>query len=186
MSRASISHARTSDEAGAVAPSGASSTVTSQATGRDAPAGRSIVCAARAIGALGGGRAVDVLGALGALGEGAKRAPTATRIARVVVLRNVAWAVKRSPSRTRGGRPPMICRSCVVWIMVSPVPNRSVPASATATMRKLPSVSLSGTVTTARPSASSTTAGFHSSRVSNSSRVRALPPPPPAGTALRP
>jgi hypothetical protein len=74
----------------------------------------------------------------------------------------------------------------VAWIEVWPVPNRPVPASATATILKVVSASLSGTVTVAWPLASSTTAGFHKSRVSSSSRVWPLPPPPPAGTALRP
>jgi hypothetical protein len=60
------------------------------------------------------------------------------------------------------------------WIVVCPVPNRPAAASATATMRKVVSASLSGTFTTAWPLASSTTAGFHSSRVSSSSRAAAL------------
>ena len=53
-------------------------------------------------------------------------------------------------------------------------------------MRKLVSASFSGTSTDASPFASSATRGFHKSSVSNSSRVALCPPPPPAGTALRP
>ncbi len=55
-----------------------------------------------------------------------------------------------------------------------------------ATMRKLVRESLSGTATTASPFASSTTLGFHSSSVSNSSRVGNWPPPPPGGAAFLP
>jgi hypothetical protein len=50
-----------------------------------------------------------------------------------------------------------------------------VDASATATILKVVSASFSGTVTLAWPLASSWTAGFHSSRVSSSSRVRSAP-----------
>ena len=85
------------------------------------------------------------------------RGAASTFIAFCVVLRSVIWARNWSSSRTSGGRPLMICRSCVAWIDVWPVPNRPVPASATATIRKVVSASLSGTVTVAWPLASSTT-----------------------------
>jgi hypothetical protein len=45
--------------------------------------------------------------------RGARRG-TATFIGLPVVLRSVNWARNASPSRTSGGRPLMICRSCVV------------------------------------------------------------------------
>ena len=56
---------------------------------------------------------------------------------------------KRSPSRTSGGSPDSSIRSCVERIVALPVPNRSAPAMAIATMRKLVSESLSGTSTVA-------------------------------------
>ena len=105
---------------------------------------------------------------------------------RAVVLRSVSIATKRSPSRTSGGRPESTCRSCVTRMLVAPLPKRCAPSSAMATRRKLVSESFSGTSTTASPLASSTTRSFHTSSVSNSSRVPPLPPPPPAATALRP
>lgn len=109
-----------------------------------------------------------------------------TFISRDVVLRSVSIAVNWSPSRTSGGRPGSICRSCVTLMLVWPSPNCWAPASATATRRKLVSESLMGTCTTASPFASSATSAFHSSSVSNSSRVGLRPPPPPAASALRP
>ncbi len=114
------------------------------------------------------------------------RGATSTRMARAVVLRSVIWARNASPPRTSGGRPLMICRSCVARMLVLPVPNSPVPASATATILNVVSASLSGTVTRAWPWASSLMAGCHSSSVSSSSRVGARPPPPPAGTAFLP
>ena len=74
----------------------------------------------------------------------------------------------------------------MVAMFVEPVPNRSPPALATATMRKLVSESFSGIVASASPLASSVTRPCHVSSVSNSSRARSRPPPPPCGTALRP
>ncbi len=75
-------------------------------------------------------------------------------------------------------------------MLAEPVPNSAmfVPftASTMATMRKLVSESFSGTLTTASPLASSTTLGFQSSSVSNSSRAGNSPPPPPAGAAFLP
>jgi hypothetical protein len=109
-----------------------------------------------------------------------------TNIPRAVVLRKVSIALKRSPSRTSGGRPESICRSCVTRTLALPVPNCCVPASAMATSLKLVSESFSGTSITASPLASSATTAFQISRVSNSSRVLPRPPPPPAATALRP
>jgi len=114
------------------------------------------------------------------------RAVASTVIARCVVLRSVNIARYLSSSRTSRGRPEIICRSCVAAMLALPLPKRFTPRSATATMRKLVSESLSGTSSVALPSPSSCTRGFHSSNVSNSSRVGLLPPPPPAGTALRP
>ncbi|CAJ3425635.1 Uncharacterised protein [Burkholderia pseudomallei] len=114
------------------------------------------------------------------------RGVTATSILRSVVLRTVTCARNASPSRTSGGRPEISCRSCVLRIVALPVPKRSAPVAAIATIRKRVSASLSGTSTLALPFASSVTRGFHSNSVSNSSRVGAIPPPPPAGTALRP
>ena len=111
---------------------------------------------------------------------------TSTFMAFCVVLRSVICARNWSPSRTSGGRPLMICKSCVARMLVCPVPNRPVDASATATILKVVKASFSGTFTTAWPLASSTTLGFHSSRVSSSSRVWLRPPPPPAGTAFLP
>jgi hypothetical protein len=71
-----------------------------------------------------------------------------------------------------------------------PVPNKPAfdpgAPSAIATMRKAVNESLSGTSTVALPFASSTTDGFHTSKVSNSSREGLTPPPPPGGAALRP
>ena len=80
----------------------------------------------------------------------------------------------------------MICRSCVARMLVLPMPNRPVDASATATILKVVNASFNGTVTLAWPLASSWIAGCHSNKVSSSSRVCALPPPPPAGTAFLP
>ncbi len=111
---------------------------------------------------------------------------TTTFIARAVVLRTVNWARNTSPSRTSGGKPEISCRSCVLRIDVLPVPKVPGPTAAMATIRKLVSASLSGTSSEASPLASSVTRGFQSSSVSNSSRVELCPPPPPAGTALRP
>ncbi len=71
-------------------------------------------------------------------------------------------------------------------IDASPVPNSPAPALATATMRNPVSESLSGISTLASPAASSGTRARHASSVSKSSRVGWRPPPPPAGTALRP
>ncbi len=122
----------------------------------------------------------------GATSRPVTRGVTTTCIARSVVLRSVTCARNASPSRTSGGRPEISCRSCVLRIDVLPVPKRSGPTAAIATIRKRVSASFSGTSTVALPFASSVTRGFHSSNVSNSSRVGALPPPPPAGTALRP
>ena len=121
----------------------------------------------------------------GATSRPVTRGVTTTCIARSVVLRSVTCARNASPSRTSGGRPEISCRSCVLRIDVLPVPKRSGPTAAIATIRKRVSASFSGTSTVALPLASSVTRGFHSSSVSNSSRVGALPPPP-AGTALRP
>ena len=109
-----------------------------------------------------------------------------TFISRAVVLRRVSIALKRSPSRTSGGRPDKICKSWVTRMLVLPVPNCCVPASAMATSLKRVSESFSGTSTTASPFASSSTFAFHTSSVSNSSRVLPRPPPPPAASALRP
>ncbi len=64
-------------------------------------------------------------------------------------------------------------------IVVLPVPKRSSPSSAMATISKLVRASFSGTCTWARPWASSGTTGCHSSKVSNNSRVLLRPPPPP-------
>ena len=62
-----------------------------------------------------------------------------------VVLRSVSMARNWSPSRTSGGRPLMICKSCVARMVVCPVPNRPVPMSATATIWNVVSASFSGT-----------------------------------------
>ena len=140
--------------------------VTSQATSRASPAGMSTVW--------------------GFKSNSVARAVTSTCIASLVVLRTVICARNSSSSRTKGGRPLIICRSCVALIMVEPVPNNPVDASATATILKLVRASFKGTVTLAWPLASSLTLGFHSNKVSNNSRVPLRPPPPPAGTALRP
>ena len=107
-------------------------------------------------------------------------------ISRAVVLRSVSIALKRSPSRTSGGKPDSTCRSCDTRMRALPVPKRCTPSSATATSLKLVSESLSGTSIVASPLPSSVTTGRHSSSVSNSSRVPPRPPPPPAATALRP
>ncbi|MDR8955244.1 hypothetical protein FEP76_03750 [Burkholderia multivorans] len=149
-----------------VASSACSGTVTVQPTSAAAFAAIETVCGARS--------------------SPVTRGVTATCIARSVVLRSVICARNASPSRTSGGSPEISCRSCVLRIDVLPVPKRSAPTAAIATMRKRVSASFSGTFTVALPFASSVTRGFHSSSVSNSSRVGALPPPPPAGTALRP
>lgn len=162
MSLASISHRMASAR---VCPSCAGA-VTVHATSRASPAGMSTVC----------GSSVSRVA----------RGVASTFIGFCVVLRRVIWARNWSSSRTSGGRPLMICKSCVAWMLACPVPNRLAPESATATILKVVSASFSGTVTTAWPLASSTTFGFHTSRVSSSSRVWPLPPPPPAGTALRP
>ena len=156
-----------------VAPSG---TCTGQRTSAAAPAASCTVCTA------------------GCAEAGEKStAPSAlplsvafTAIARAVVLRSVKPASKRSPARASGDRPLSICKSCVTRTLVLPVPKRSVPASATATSRKLVSESFNGTSMTAWPCASRVTVPRHSSSVSNSSRVGLRPPPPPGGKALRP
>ena len=103
-----------------------------------------------------------------------------------VVLRTVNRAMNWSPSRTTGGRPLISCKSWVVAIVVLPVPKRSSPSSAMATISKLVRASLSGTCTWARPWASSGTTGCHSSKVSNNSRVLLRPPPPPGAAAFSP
>ena len=109
-----------------------------------------------------------------------------TFISRVVVLRRVSIAAKRSPSRTSGGKPASTCRSWVTRMLALPVPNFCTSASATATRRKLVSESLSGTSIVASPLPSRTTLGFQTRSVSNSSRVAPRPPPPPAATAFLP
>ena len=113
-----------------------------------------------------------------------------TVISRAVVLRSVSVALNWSPPRTSGGKPGSNCRSCVTRTVVLPVPKVAIPApggpSAIATSRKRVSESLSGTSMRASPFASSLTVAFHSSSVSNNSRVPPRPPPPPAATALRP
>ena len=140
--------------------------VTIHATSRASPAGISTVC--------------------GLSSSSVARGATSTFIAALVVLRNVICARYWSSSRTSGGKPLMICKSCVALIVVCPVPNKPVAASATATILNVVSASFSGTLTTAWPCASSCTRGFQSSSVSSSSRVPLRPPPPPAATALRP
>ncbi|MNV39216.1 hypothetical protein D3C71_1307880 [compost metagenome] len=140
--------------------------VTFQATSRASSGGMSMVCGFRS--------------------SSVARGDTSTFIAVLVVLRSVIWARNWSSSRTSGGRPLMICKSCVARMLVLPVPKRPVAASATATILKVVSASFSGTVTLAWPLASSWMEGSHSSSVSSSSRVCARPPPPPAGTAFLP
>ena len=140
--------------------------MTCQVTSRASPAGTSTVCASSV--------------------SSVARGVNCTFIGAWVVLRTVMSARKASPPRTSGGRPLMICKSCVAAMVVRPVPNRPVPLSAMATMRKLVSASFSGTSMVARPCASSCSLGCHSSSVPSSSRVGAPPPSPPAGTALRP
>ena len=44
-----------------------------------------------------------------------------------VVLRRVKAASYVSPPRTRGGRPLMICKSCVTRTLVLPVPKQQRP-----------------------------------------------------------
>ncbi len=108
-------------------------------------------------------------------------------ILRLVVLRKVNSARYLSPSLTSGGTPAKIIKSCVVRIDVEPVPKRSAPPVATATMRKAVTESLRGISTVASPLASSTTFPFHSNSVSNSSLVPCCePPPPPGGSAFKP
>ena len=65
------------------------------------------------------------------------RAETRTSSARSVALRTVNSERNRSPSRTTGAIPENIIRSCVARIEVEPVPKRSSPELATATIRKL-------------------------------------------------
>ena len=162
VSRASISH-RMACERSCASCAGA---VTIHATSRASPAGMSTSWGLRS--------------------SSVARGVTSTFIACWVVLRRVSWARNRSSSRTSGGSPLMICKSCVARMVVDPVPNKPTDASATATILKVVSASFSGTITTAEPLPSSFTLGFHNSSVSSSSRAPLLPPPPPAGTALRP
>ena len=162
VSLASISH----KIASARVRASCAGATTFHATSRASPAGISTVC--------------------GFNSSSVARGATSTFIAALVVLRRVICARNWSSSRTKGGRPLMICRSWVALMVVCPVPNMPTPKSATATILKLVSASLSGTFTTAWPFASNCTRGFHSKSVSSSSRCWPLPPPPPAGTALRP
>lgn len=89
-----------------------------------------------------------------------------------VPLRSVSRAAKRlflpHQGRQAGDHPG---RSCLVRKLPLPVPKRLVPAAATATTLNSLRESLMGTVTVALPLPSSTTRGFHRSRVSNNSRA---------------
>ena len=97
----------------------------------------------------------------------------ATRTSRAfsVVLRSVNVERNLSPWRTTGAMPERMIKSLFVRIDVEPVPKRSAPAVATATMRKLVMESLSGTSTVAMPLSFRGTRPFQSSNVSNISRV---------------
>ena len=156
-------------------------TATGHAISFAAPAASTTSCGGRAI-----GRRTNSLPPAAAGRSAVPCSVARTFISRAVVLRRVSMALKRSPSRTSGGRPASTCRSWVTRMLALPVPNFCTSASATATSRKLVSESLIGTATVASPLASTTMFAFQISSVSNSSRAEPRPPPPPAATAFRP
>ena len=110
-----------------------------------------------------------------------------TFISRAVVLRSVSIALKRSPSRTSGGRPGehlQVLRDADAGAAGAELLHAGVGDGDQAEARqRIVERHLDRRLAVG---VERRRCGFQSSSVSNSSRVAPRPPPPPAATALRP